>query len=87
VSAEIERGVREVFRDVLMLELASADVDLIDTGLLDSLGLVEVLFELEQRFGVELSLEDLDIDSFRTTKRIAALIEHHGGVPYDASAR
>jgi D-alanine--poly(phosphoribitol) ligase subunit 2 len=87
MTADLEREVREVFRDVLRIEVASANVDLIETGLLDSLGLVEVLFEIEQRFGVELSLEELEIDSFRTTERIAALIRDHAGLPYDGSAR
>jgi D-alanine--poly(phosphoribitol) ligase subunit 2 len=85
MTANLESGVREVFRDVLSIDVASGKVDLIETGLLDSLGLVEVLFELEQRFGVELLLEDLDIDSFRTTEDIATLIRSHGGSSPDRS--
>ena len=32
---------------------------------LDSLALVEFLFELESTFGIELALEELDIENFR----------------------
>jgi D-alanine--poly(phosphoribitol) ligase subunit 2 len=77
--ASLEGEVRRLFREVLALDVPSADTDLIESGLLDSLALVEMLFELEQRFGVELALEELDVDSFRTTGRIAALVAEGGG--------
>lgn len=39
------------------------DMDLVAEGVLDSLGLIELLGALEGRFGVELDLEGLDSDS------------------------
>jgi acyl carrier protein len=40
------------------------DLDLVAEGILDSLGLVELIGALEDRFGVELDFEGLDADSF-----------------------
>jgi methoxymalonate biosynthesis acyl carrier protein len=64
----------EMFRDVLNLAVPSPDADLIDSGLIDSLALVELLFAIEQRFSVDLAVEELEIESFRTLNRLATVI-------------
>jgi D-alanine--poly(phosphoribitol) ligase subunit 2 len=76
-SASILLQLQAIFRDVLNVVVPSPDADLIETGLLDSLALVELLFEIEQRFGVDLALEDLDIENFRTLERLAAVVDGH----------
>jgi D-alanine--poly(phosphoribitol) ligase subunit 2 len=86
-GASLEGEVRRLFREVLALDVPSADTDLIESGLLDSLALVEMLFELEQRFGVELALEELEVDSFRTTGRIADLVTQARGEAMRGAAR
>jgi acyl carrier protein len=67
--------VRRLFVDALNVEVASDDLDLIESGTLDSLALVELLFGLEREFGISIALEELDIDSFRTVERIAGFVE------------
>jgi len=71
--AVVER-VCALFRDALNVEIVSTEADLIDGGFLDSLALVELLFELESEFGVDLALEELDIENFRTVRRIAQFV-------------
>ena len=70
-----------LFREVLNVEVPSPDTDLIEAGLLDSLALVELLFEIEQRFAVDLALEELDIENFRSLDRLAAVIAGQKGTP------
>jgi D-alanine--poly(phosphoribitol) ligase subunit 2 len=65
-------AVRRLIADRLHIDEPAPDLDLIDNGVLDSLALVELLFELERTFGIELALEELDIENFRTPTRIAA---------------
>lgn len=65
---------RGLFREALNIEVPSRETDLIEAGLLDSLALVELLFEIEHRFAVDLALEELDIDNFRTLDRLAGVI-------------
>jgi acyl carrier protein len=60
-----------IFSQKLHIEVPSAETDLMETGLLDSLALVELLFHLEQELGVKISLERLDLDNFRSIARIA----------------
>jgi D-alanine--poly(phosphoribitol) ligase subunit 2 len=58
----------------LNVEVASADDDLLESGLLDSLKIVELLMTLESRFAMTIPFEDLELESFRSVARIARLI-------------
>ena len=67
--------VRLLIEDALSIDSPGDDVDLIETGLIDSLGLVTVIAEIEQEFQITFALDDLDVDQFRTIHRIVALLE------------
>ena len=67
-------GVRTIVSERLMADVSSVDTDLLETGALDSVSLVELLVALEQRFGVSFELAELEIDNFRSIKRIAQLV-------------
>lgn len=72
---DLSEVVPAIFRDELSIEVPGPDVDVIETGLLDSLGLVTLVVELEQRCGVEIPFETLEVDDFRTTRSIVRLVE------------
>ena len=61
------------------IEVPSADTDLLETGILDSFQFVELLFQLEQHFGLRVSIDDIDLEDLRTLARIARLVEANGG--------
>lgn len=71
----LEESIAQLIREVLFVEVPAHDTDLIEAGLLDSLGLVSLITELEVDLGFELPLDDLDVDSFRSVARIAAFVE------------
>jgi D-alanine--poly(phosphoribitol) ligase subunit 2 len=50
------------------------DTDLIESRLLDSMQIVELLLQIEQQFGLHIALEHVDFDDLRTVARIARLI-------------
>ena len=66
--------IRAVLRDHLTVMVDSPEVDLLETGLIDSIGLVELILQLEDRFGVSLPMDALEIDDFRSINKIADLI-------------
>ncbi len=70
----LEDQLERLFAEKLNVEVPSVETDLIDTGLVDSLTFVEFLAQLEAGFGIQVSLEDLEIDRFRTISRIAGFI-------------
>lgn len=71
--------VNEIFANGLNIDVPAADTDLIDGGFLDSLALVELVFQLEQQFAIELPLDELDVENFRTVAQIAGLVESRAG--------
>jgi methoxymalonate biosynthesis acyl carrier protein len=73
-SRNLERRIATLFSEKLNLSVPSVETDLIDTGLVDSLAFVEFLALLEEGFGIQVSLEDLEIDRFRTISRIAEFV-------------
>jgi len=63
-----------VFVENFHIEVPTADTDLFGTGILDSLQLVELLLQLERRFGSRITIENIDLDDLRTLARIARLV-------------
>jgi acyl carrier protein len=73
VSNSLVEEVHEVIRGFAP-KAASAEIDLLDSGLLDSANLVQVLLALETRFAVSIPLEEVDLESLRTVVLIAELV-------------
>ena len=71
-------GVLELIRDRLAIDVADVDVDLIETGMIDSLALVTLITVLEERFGCELPLDDFNLDNFGSARRIAQYLAISG---------
>jgi acyl carrier protein len=67
------------FADKLHLDVPSAETDLFEIGILDSLKFVELLVQLEQQYGTRVSLDDLDMDNFRSIARIAQYVASRNG--------
>ena len=70
----------QLFAEKLHVDVPSLDTDLLEEGLLDSLSFVDLLLCLEQEFGTVITLEDLELDNFRSVARIAAFVANRNGV-------
>jgi acyl carrier protein len=75
----LEARIREVFRDKLKLEVPSAETDLFEAHVLDSMVFVDLLLHLEREFGVTPALEDIDFDHFKSIERIAEFVANRVG--------
>jgi methoxymalonate biosynthesis acyl carrier protein len=73
-STDLERHVRALFLEALNITVDSDSTDLIETGLIDSLVLVELLLHLEESFDIDVVIAELEIDDFRTVKSIARFV-------------
>lgn len=73
-SAALCNSLKELFRTTLNTAVPAMDTDLLASGILDSLALVELLLELERSFGITTSVDDLEPDNFRTIASIAHFI-------------
>jgi methoxymalonate biosynthesis acyl carrier protein len=80
-QAELSAKVRGIFAETLNIEVPSDDTDLIESGYIDSLALVELLFAIEREFSVSVPLDELDIDQFRNVQSISELVAAANGRP------
>jgi acyl carrier protein len=74
MNGRVNEEVRAIFAEALNVVVPSDEIDLIEGGLLDSLALVELVVELEHRFGMSIPFDTLDIDDFRTVQSIGAVV-------------
>lgn len=74
-SANMAQEIETLCVEKLSIRVRSADQDLFESGLLDSLSLVQLILELERHYQVELPLEELDIAAMKTINEIAQLIQ------------
>jgi len=79
----LQERIARLFSDILTIDIPSTDTDLFDTGVLDSLAFVELLLHLEREFGVTTSVDDLEINNFRSIDRIADYVMARTAVPSD----
>jgi len=73
-NATIER-LGALFTDTFHIEVPSADTDLLESGILDSLQFVELLLQLEQNFNLRIKIDDINLEDLRTLERIARLVD------------
>ncbi len=71
------KEIRTLIADKLLLEVSSPDEDLLSSGVLDSLTLIQLLVGLEQHFGIRIPLEEMQIDDVRSVRALAHLVESH----------
>jgi acyl carrier protein len=73
-TATLQSAVARIFSEKLMVHVPDPDTDLVEAGLLDSLMFVDLLLHLERDLNVSVALETLDLDHFRSIKRIVEFI-------------
>jgi acyl carrier protein len=73
-----------LFRDKLNLDPPPDGTDLIDSGWLDSLTIVELLARIEEEFETKISIEELEIDHFRSLDHLSSFLERHPAVAANA---
>ena len=77
-SADLEAEIGRLIRDKLGVDAGSPDEDLIASGVLDSLTLVQLLLEIEEHLGITIPLGDVEIDEVRSIASLARLVTRHG---------
>ena len=71
---DIQSRITSIFTEKLNLKAHQADMELIETGILDSMGLIELLFQLEKEFRITISIEEIETDDFRSIARIEEFV-------------
>lgn len=77
-AADLTGRISALIEEVLHVEVPAPETDLIDAGLIDSVALVELITEIEQELGIQLPLDEFDLDRFRSAEQIAAFVAGAG---------
>ncbi|MGT2829688.1 D-alanine--poly(phosphoribitol) ligase subunit DltC [Streptococcus hillyeri] len=73
---DIKTEVLAIIDDLFMEDASEIlDEDLYDAGILDSLGTVELIVNLEDRFGIVVPVSELGREDWNTVNKIVAGIE------------
>jgi acyl carrier protein len=67
----LKQEILEIFLDCFDTRIASPELDLLEARLVDSVRIVDLVLALEERFGVTLAFDELEIEDFRTVSRLA----------------
>lgn len=70
---ELKNGIISLLAEVCQDDVVkeNPDIDLFDNGLLDSFGTVELLVQIEERFGITVPITEFDRDVWNTPNNIA----------------
>lgn len=76
---DVRARITAFLRETLKVDVAGDLDDLVENGRLDSLGVVELLFFLEQQFGIRVDVTTLELENLRTVESISRLVERSRG--------
>ena len=66
--------IQALFLDKLAIRVESPDADLFQSGIFDSMTLVDFILGLEEHFGLRFPMEELELDSVLSVVKIAELV-------------
>lgn len=78
---QLRSAVESILREELRIVMPESGTDLLDSGLLDSLALVDLIAALERTFDIVVNLLELDLDDVRTVESITRMVDQLLGGP------
>lgn len=66
----MEQEIIKILKNINPYVEFDSDTDLIENEVIDSLGVLLLLTEIEKKYGIVISMERLEPDNLRTVKRI-----------------
>jgi D-alanine--poly(phosphoribitol) ligase subunit 2 len=86
-SAQLVEQLGALFAENFHVSVPEPTADLLEEGILDSFQFVELLVQIEKRFGLRIDIAGIDLDDLRTLQRLAGLISRRrseaAGQPVD----
>ncbi len=73
-NVELQEKIARLLLNRINVEVPTAETDLMESGLLDSLTLVELIVGLEEEFNVKIAFDEVEIDNFRSVAKIADFV-------------
>jgi len=71
----VKETVRNFINNSINIGSLGDDEDLFESGIVNSLFAVQLTTFVERNFGIEIGMEDLDVENFKSVSATAAFIE------------
>jgi acyl carrier protein len=78
IAAEVEQFIVADIAAGRGIEAVAHDRDLLTDGIIDSLGITELITFLEGKYAIKVDDDDIDAENFRSIDGIAAFVEKKG---------
>lgn len=78
ITAEVEQFIVTDIAAGRGIETVAHDRDLLADGIIDSLGITELITFLEAKYAIKVDDDDIDAENFRSIDGIAAFVEKKG---------
>ncbi|RME01250.1 MAG: acyl carrier protein [Calditrichaeota bacterium] len=59
----------------------TADTDLLNQGIVDSMGILDLVSYMEENFGIQVSDEEITPENFRTLNTLTEFVNRKNGAP------
>jgi len=83
MSTAEENGVKETVKRFILSSIAIADLDdddnLFESGIVNSLFAVQLMTFIEKTFAIEVEMDDLDIENFKSLNATTAFVIRKNG--------
>ena len=73
-NVHISSNVAAIVCKTLTLETIASEKNLIESGLLDSLSLVQLMVELEDEFKIKIEPDEFDFEDYQSVRSISEMI-------------
>lgn len=71
---DVSEKISAILSRALTIEKVDIDKDLFESGLLDSLSLIQLMIEIEEGFEITITPEELDFEDYRTIRTMSNMI-------------
>ena len=84
---QVNETVRNFINNSINIDGLGDDENLFETGIVNSLFAVQLMTFVERSFGIEIGMEDLDVENFKSVSATAAFIRRKSPDKAEAAVR
>jgi len=80
-QSQVKETVRNFINNAINIEALGDDDNLFESGIVNSLFAVQLMTFVERKFGVEIGMDDLEVENFKSINATAAFVARKSGQP------
>lgn len=74
MNITIQENIKEILVNRMQVQVPAYNTELMGSGLLDSMSLIEMITALEETYNITIPFEDLELDNFRSINTIVNFV-------------